>query len=864
MSPLRVHKPRQVGYLHRSYEVAGEHFLALKPMFFFKLSSFRDLLEERNGWISVSKCLPARTVLDPALPKGKTEVLLVGQAYSPSAKPVNQLLTRVSVGGLNKPLRILGDRIWQKRWIGWKKTSAALFQKMPIEWARSYGELGSQLNPDGLGSVSSGSYGEKLIGLPNITYPNEDLKKPSAKIRSAGYGPLEPHWGARAKYAGAFDAAYLREQFPALPTDVDFRLYNQAPEDQWLSHLDGNEEFCLENLHPERPLLEGRLPAVRPRVLCKSGSVTHEVELAIETLWSFPGEDLGVIIYRGVQSFGSFDPLDIGAEVLIAYEWSEQKQRSIDYYEQQLQQRTSTSSFASIPNDCLLKPEKSPAELEQKSNTRERELKELSEGRKEEWIQFEREYNLKAREALPQAHEPNSFESDLVVTKSELREGDFSSSQLVSAAEVKAKAEQQRAATDLRDKTPSAGKGEVKPLSDDEILQLSLKNVEMDEAQNPDSFKSSDVSMGDELSRVKLRELELASLCLATAPSELSRRKREVSSQVLRSWIQDRIDRGESLSCRDFTGVDCSNMDFSNLNFAGSIFEAGDFSNTNFQNCNLAGCSFLGANIDGAKFDGALLENVNLSWAKGVGTSFKEATLSGTSIFENMELVDANFSSSKLTSISLQNSKLVESDFSSAAISGTVFLNSSLSMSKFNETKLKRTNFVSCSLSHTSWVRSEIERSSFVAGELQFSVFSNTTMFKSALVKNTSATALTLERCQFTDCGFRGLLATAAQINECEFYRCDLGEVCLRQLVAQKTYFNECQMPSSNLAEADLSHCVFANSSLAKVCMDDCELAGVDFSSSDVLTASFRNASFEQSIGFSEIKSSRIRSLEVA
>tara|TARA_A100001035_G_scaffold201917_2_gene162173 strand:- start:1287 stop:1700 length:414 start_codon:yes stop_codon:yes gene_type:complete len=137
-------------------------------------------------------------------------------------------------------------------------------------------------------------------------------------------------------------------------------------------------------------------------------------------------------------------------------------------------------------------------------------------------------------------------------------------------------------------------------------------------------------------------------------------------------------------------------------------------------------------------------------------------------------------------------------------------------------------------------------------------------MFKSALVKNTSATALTLERCQFTDCGFRGLLATAAQINECEFYRCDLGEVCLRQLVAQKTYFNECQMPSSNLAEADLSHCVFANSSLAKVCMDDCELAGVDFSSSDVLTASFRNASFEQSIGFSEIKSSRIRSLEVA
>ena len=70
----------------------------------------------------------------------------------------------------------------------------------------------------------------------------------------------------------------------------------------------------------------------------------------------------------------------------------------------------------------------------------------------------------------------------------------------------------------------------MKPLSDDEILQLSLKNVEMDEAQNPDSFKSSDVSMGDELSRVKLRELELASLCLATAPSELSRRKREVSS----------------------------------------------------------------------------------------------------------------------------------------------------------------------------------------------------------------------------------------------------------------------------------------------------------------------------------------------
>ncbi|WP_395353002.1 DUF2169 domain-containing protein [Variovorax sp. UC122_21] len=96
------------------------------------------------------------------------------------------------------------------------------------------------------------------------------------------------------------DEAYLQNHAPGFPPDVDWRHFNMAPRDQWLAApLRGDEPFALENLHPEKPLLQGQLPGLRLRVFADyrlPGTAAaggeafklKEVPMRLTTVWFFP------------------------------------------------------------------------------------------------------------------------------------------------------------------------------------------------------------------------------------------------------------------------------------------------------------------------------------------------------------------------------------------------------------------------------------------------------------------------------------------------------------------------------------------------------------------------------------------------
>ncbi|MEK9873522.1 MAG: hypothetical protein VW583_07145, partial [Betaproteobacteria bacterium] len=64
MSLFRLHKPNELGVLHRSYRMEGSYFLVLKTITFFRLSKHQELLEERDGWMRVTNQLGSHQYLD--------------------------------------------------------------------------------------------------------------------------------------------------------------------------------------------------------------------------------------------------------------------------------------------------------------------------------------------------------------------------------------------------------------------------------------------------------------------------------------------------------------------------------------------------------------------------------------------------------------------------------------------------------------------------------------------------------------------------------------------------------------------------------------------------------------------------------
>src|SRR5690606_10875305 len=151
----------------------------------------------------------------------------------------------------------------------------------------------------------------------------------------AGFMPLDMMWPQRLPKAGTYDERWVREIAPGLAEDIDWEFFNVAPADQWLDgYFAGGERYRIVNMHPEHAELSGALPRYRVRCFIerkKRDNDFHEIELRAETLWLLPGENVGILIYRGTANIDSDDGTDIAC-ALLAYENADDAPRSIEHY----------------------------------------------------------------------------------------------------------------------------------------------------------------------------------------------------------------------------------------------------------------------------------------------------------------------------------------------------------------------------------------------------------------------------------------------------------------------------------------------------------------------------------------------------
>ena len=259
--------------------------------------------EDERGEVFVPSDF-AHTKLDP-------EVMLRGSCHTPKGRPMRECGVSLTVGAWSKRLRIVGDRHHVPDALGGSFTEPLPFTSMPLTWARSFGGPDVAENPVGLGHARS----ERL---PNVEYPDDPVTRRGGKHRPAGFGPVSPLWPVRlAKMGKKYDDTWKATRAPFVSEDFDWSYHQSAPRDQWLSTLRGDERVVLENLLPERSLLEFRLPGERVVAYARrKGRSVEPIAVWLDTLFIDLEQKLVSLTFRGHMRVRELDLSDVHSVLL--------------------------------------------------------------------------------------------------------------------------------------------------------------------------------------------------------------------------------------------------------------------------------------------------------------------------------------------------------------------------------------------------------------------------------------------------------------------------------------------------------------------------------------------------------------------
>ena len=359
-------KPARLGFLRRVSSHASGHRLWITALGAFDMRSPGDFLTEAQLWQTAAPALGA-TPLDAGMPKSNTEVLIAGAACAPAGRTVHSLSVSLELGPIAKRLVVFGRRWWRYGPDGPVMTEPQPFERVPLGWSNAFGGPGFAENPQGKGADAKGAIrlGSR-VELPMVEAPGALITDIEHRPLPAGFGPRAEDAPSRLAYAGDYDDAWLRDDFPGPGRGFDRRYWNVAcPDQQTESVLRGDEPYRITSMHPEHTDLRGCLPGFRVRAFARRDDEFRELEVRSDTVWLFPNALMGIVLFRGGIAVADKDASDI-PHVMLAYERLHDPKRSLAHYRTAFDERTGDLKTAALKlqDERPLKPERPPEEIE--------------------------------------------------------------------------------------------------------------------------------------------------------------------------------------------------------------------------------------------------------------------------------------------------------------------------------------------------------------------------------------------------------------------------------------------------------------------------------------------------------------------
>lgn len=856
---MKVIKPLRLGVLYRVVEHHRRLHLAVGILAYFPFSAPPALLSEAGMWTFVAGELGGAP-LDVGMAKALREVVVTGKAFAPERTAAPSCRVRVAVGPIDKALHVFGDRHWKTT----VPSDPAPFLEMAIRYENAFGGPGYALNPIGKGFAPPEERGA-LHMLPNIEDPKVPVRAPKDRPPPAGLGAFDPMWPQRRATSGTYDERWFQEVYPGYPDDMDWTTFNTVPEDQRTREaLRGDEAVRIENMHPEKAVLETALPGVAGRcfVTQKSGAeeVFREVPMAVETVHLFPHAERGVVVFRGVIPVTEEDAADILHLVVAAERLG--KAKPLEHYRTVLAQRLDKAKahlFALRDRDLL--PEAEEGDAPPPETDAVDEMKKLleREGLVEKHARRRAELELeRAREQLreqgidPDLHVPKELPAAEPAPGLE-QLPDFVERMEKMAEEKKAEAEAKRKEAEAEARAVCEAHG---------LDYDALREAEEKKSGGPPKFTAKGQmehlrevlemaqNAGVDLPHV---EAQLTDPGLRAKQEEVEAKLRDVyvrfahemppapaadaeAGERARREIAEEHRAGRGFRGRDLTGVSLAGMDLREADFRDALMEGVDLSGADLRGADFSGAVLARADLTRARLRGAKLAGANLGKARLSETRAERADLSGATLCE-ADLSEAQLDGANLTGADLAGAAFLSTSFVEVIAPSSNFIESDLSELDLTGADLTKCNFIEVVVTGVSFEGANLTSAVFVRAKGTGTVFRGATLTNLRVVQES-----VFEDADFSGASLQGASLRATRLSGSDFSGADIEGADFSDSDLRDAKLARARGAGARFVKADLRGADVSAANLMDALLQRADLRGADARGSNLFRADLLRA----------------------
>ncbi|NIQ39934.1 MAG: DUF2169 domain-containing protein [Proteobacteria bacterium] len=788
--------------------------------------------------------------------KPRADLLLVGKCHAPRGKPIPACKVTFRVGERARSLAVFGDRHWKRNALGVQTISEPeRFTEMELRYENSFGGQDYKYNPVGKGyRKEETNAGKNRRLLPNIEAPDSFIASPRSRPQPAGFGPLGRMWEQRSSKMGTYKGKWLEERWPWFPTNFDWGHFNAAPPEMQLeTYLRGDEALYFENLHPEAPQYESRLPGLRVRCFVNTSVETEtgqdrfdEVSMVLDTLWVDMEAEKLVLVWRGWTEVLSEDYEEI-RHLFIMSEPVDKAPQALDQchgvflaalaeYEaewgmapeepEEPEEPETPEEFEEpvAPEEPAIGPPEIAADADAEAAAQ-KEKEALTKSIQAQTAAVFAQLGINLDSLPPELQQKTKEQQTKIITK--LTEGDPEKVMATERAELQTQMKDTFAKMGVDIDKPPPVSAKAKAEQARFIKELGIDSSMLQGDPLLASFFAAIPAllpkMGlhpenlDPLINEAKKQQERLTAELGIEEEEGQQAEEEKEPHLTREIVEERAALGESFAGEDLRGVDLSaldlqGLDFTGANLAGTSLVKSNLSAANLEGADMAGAVVTEAQLSEGNLSGAKLENANLAGANLTGATLAESNLSGADL-TGAELAQANLASAVLAGAILSNVNAAESMFTSSDLSGANLAGANFEGADFTEALLTNAELTDANLSGATLTSAKLTSANLTRANLSGATLTGADLsgakLENADFKDADATESNLTDAVLTD----------AVLTDAVFEKANMANAVLDQVEAKDAYFTE----------ADLSNADFKSADLSGADLSRCLIHGADF-----------------------------------